>query len=61
MTDISFTITIMNDDEYEGNEAFYVILSNIMPDRVTMGKVRRANVTIIDYGKLLLYKALIKT
>ena len=60
MTDISFTITIMNDDEYEGSETFDVIISNIMPDRVTMGKIRRANVTIIDFGKLLLYKALIK-
>ena len=61
MTDTSFTITILNDNEYEGSETFDVIISNVMPDRVTMGKIRRATVTIIDSGKLLLYKTHIKT
>ena len=57
MTDTSLTITILNDDVYEDSERFDVIISNALPNRVTMGTIRRATVTIIDFGKLLLYKA----
>ena len=61
MTDTSLTITILNDDVYEDSERFDVIISNALPNRVTLGTIRRATVTIIDFGKLLLYKAHTKT
>ena len=57
MNDTLLTIAILNDDVYEDSERFDVIISNALPNRVTLGTIRRATVTIIDFGNLLLYKA----
>ena len=57
MTETSFTIMLSNDNVYEGNETFDVdIIRSLLPDRVTLGNIRRATVTIVDFGKLLLYE-----
>ena len=60
MTTASFAITIKNDNDYEESETFYIFIArSLLPDNVVANKIRTASVTIIDYGKLLLYKALI--
>ena len=57
MTETLFTIKLLNDNVYEGSETFDVdIIRSLLPDRVTLGNIRRATVTIIDFGKLLLYE-----
>ena len=58
MTVASFHINILNDNDYEKSETFDVdIITSLLPDRVSLGNIRRATVTIIDFGKLLLYEA----
>ena len=62
MTTASFAINILNDDVYEESEMFDVVInSNLLPSRVSPGSISSATVTIIDYGKLLLYKPLMQT
>ena len=57
MTETSFTIAISNDNVYEGNETFDVdIIRSHLPDHVTLGNIHRATLTIVDFGKLLLYE-----
>ena len=58
MTTASFAIKILNDTDYEGSETFYIFIARSrLPDNVVASKICIASVTIIDYGKLLLYKA----
>ena len=57
MTTASFAINILNDTVYEESETFdVVIIRSLLPDNVVASKIYTASVTIIDYGKLLLYK-----
>ena len=59
MTNASFAITIVNDNVYEESETFDVIInSNLLPNHVSPGDISTATVTIIDFGKLLLYISL---
>ena len=47
-------ISINNDDIFEGNETFSItIIGSRLPNRVSVSKIRKAVVTIIDIGKLL--------
>ena len=57
MTVTSFHINITDDNDYEESEMFSVdIIQSLLPDGVTLGNIRRATVTIIDFGKLLLHE-----
>ena len=57
MTVASFHINITDDNDYEESEAFTVdIIKSLLPDGVSLGNIRRTTVTIIDFGKLLLYE-----
>ena len=59
MTTASFAINIVNDNIYEESETFDVVInSNLLPNRISPGNISRATVTIIDFGKLLLYISL---
>ena len=53
----SFYINILDDNDYEESETFVVdIIKSLLPDHVSLGNIWRATVTIIDFGKLLLYE-----
>ena len=55
-TNISFDITIANDNILEANEDFDLsIISNTLPDDVTDGDPRRVTVTIVDDDRKLSY------
>ena len=57
MTETSFTIAISNDKDYEGSESFDVdIIRSHLPNHVSLGNIHRATLTIVDFGKLLLYE-----
>ena len=55
MTVTSFSIGIVNDNNFEGNETFAVeIPLTLKPNRVLRGKVHQASVIIMDIGKSLM-------
>ena len=55
MTQVSFNVTIMNDNILESNEIFQLsITSSSLPNRVTVNNSSEVNVTIVDNDRKLL-------
>ena len=49
VTNVTFNVTIINDDIHEGNESFtFTIMRNSLPSRVSRGRPIMATVTIVD-------------
>ena len=61
MTSVLFNITITNDDVYEGNETFNLIVNvSSLSSNVTVGDISQATITIMnDDGKQYKTKSLI--
>ena len=61
MTSVLFNITISNDDIYEGNETFNLVVNvSSLSSNVTVGEISQATVTIMnDDGKQCKTKSLI--
>ena len=48
-TNVTFDVTIMNDNIVENNETFTLIIRpNSLPDRISTGSIQRTTVTIVD-------------
>ena len=57
MTVTSFDITILNDNDYEDRKTFdVVIIGNRLPNHVSVGSIRVAEVAIIDISKSIMHK-----
>ena len=61
MTTVLFNITITNDDVYEGNETFNLVVNvSSLSSNVTVGDISQATITIMnDDGKQCKTKSLI--
>ena len=51
MTNVSFNISIINDDVLENDEIFQLVFDlNSLPINVTRGEIKQATVTIVNDG-----------